>query len=59
MIARPFSVLLLVNLNLLEPGSSIPMHNTTLLVLEILSYNSYPIISIMKVEKAPLELYDF
>ena len=41
----------------LQPGSSILMHNKTNSIVGILGDNVDPMVSVMKVEKAPLESY--
>jgi len=46
-----------VNQDLLEPGSSVLLHNKTMSVVGILSDDTDPMVSVMKVEKAPLETY--
>ena len=51
------NILSIVNQDLLEPGSSILLHNKTMSVVGILSDDTDPMVSVMKVEKAPLESY--
>ena len=51
------NILSSVNQDLLEPGSSILLHNKTMSVVGILSDDTDPMVSVMKVEKAPLETY--
>lgn len=46
-----------VDKDLLEPGCSILMHNKVLSVVGILQDEVDPLVSVMKVEKAPLESY--
>merc|ERR1711933_551941 len=46
-----------VNQDLLEPGCSVLLHNKTMSVVGILEDDSDPMVSVMKVEKAPLETY--
>jgi len=46
-----------VNQDLLDPGSSVLLHNKTMSVVGILSDDTDPMVSVMKVEKAPLETY--
>jgi 26S proteasome regulatory subunit T2 len=46
-----------VDQNLIEPGCSILMHNKTNAVVGILQDEVDPMVSVMKVEKAPLESY--
>merc|ERR1711897_112901 len=46
-----------VNQDLLEPGCSVLLHNKTMSVVGILQEDSDPMVSVMKVEKAPLESY--
>ncbi|KAH0478311.1 MAG: hypothetical protein KVP17_004396, partial [Porospora cf. gigantea B] len=41
----------------LEPGTSVLLHNKTLAVVGILEDEADPMVSVMKVEKAPLESY--
>merc|ERR1712137_1519324 len=51
------NILSSVNQDLLEPGSSILLHNKTMSVVGILQDDADPLVSVMKVEKAPLESY--
>ena len=51
------SVLSFVNQDLLEPGCSVLLHNKVMSVVGILSDDTDPMVSVMKVEKAPLESY--
>ena len=51
------NILSSVNQDLLEPGSSILLHNKTMSVVGILADDTDPMVSVMKVEKAPLESY--
>jgi 26S proteasome regulatory subunit T2 len=51
------NVLSFVNQDLLEPGCSILLHNKVMSVLGILSDDTDPMVSVMKVDKAPLESY--
>uniref|UniRef100_A0A8I6WVS9 Proteasomal ATPase second OB domain-containing protein n=1 Tax=Hordeum vulgare subsp. vulgare TaxID=112509 RepID=A0A8I6WVS9_HORVV len=51
------SILLFVDKDQLEPGCSILMHNKVLSVVGILQDEVNPMVSVMKVEKAPLESY--
>jgi 26S proteasome regulatory subunit T2 len=46
-----------VNQDLLEPGCSVLLHNKTMSVVGILTDDTDPMVSVMKVEKAPLETY--
>jgi 26S proteasome regulatory subunit T2 len=46
-----------VNQDLLDPGCSVLLHNKTMSVVGILSDDTDPMVSVMKVEKAPLETY--
>jgi 26S proteasome regulatory subunit T2 len=41
----------------LEPGVSVMLHNKTMTVVGILGDQADPMVSVMKVEKAPLESY--
>lgn len=50
-------VLSFVNQDLLEPGSTVLLHNKVMAVVGILSDDTDPMVSVMKVEKAPLESY--
>ena len=51
------NILSSVNQELLEPGSSVLLHNKTMSVVGILEDDADPMVSVMKVEKAPLESY--
>lgn len=51
------NILSSVNQDLLDPGSSVLLHNKTMSVVGILSDDTDPMVSVMKVEKAPLETY--
>lgn len=51
------SVMSFVNADLLQPGCSVLLHNKVNAVVGILADDSDPMISVMKVEKAPLESY--
>mmetsp|Transcript_41766 Transcript_41766/g.61321 ORF Transcript_41766/g.61321 Transcript_41766/m.61321 type:complete len:458 (-) Transcript_41766:113-1486(-) len=51
------NVLSSVNQDLLEPGCSVLLHNKTMSVVGILGDDADPMVSVMKVEKAPLESY--
>merc|ERR1712038_295600 len=51
------NILSSVNQDLLEPGCSVLLHNKTMSVVGILSDDTDPMVSVMKVEKAPLESY--
>jgi len=51
------NVLSFVNQDLLEPGCSVLLHNKVMSVVGILADDSDPMVSVMKVEKAPLESY--
>ncbi|KAL8160605.1 hypothetical protein V2J09_002142 [Rumex salicifolius] len=51
------SILSFVDKDQLEPGCSILMHNKVLSVVGILQDDVDPMVSVMKVEKAPLESY--
>lgn len=51
------NILSSVNQDLLEPGCSVLLHNKTMSVVGILQEDSDPMVSVMKVEKAPLESY--
>merc|ERR1711966_312145 len=44
-------------MGLLEPGSSVLLHNKTMSVVGILEDDADPLVSVMKVDKAPLESY--
>merc|ERR1712110_941 len=51
------NILSFVDKDQLEPGSSILMHNKTLSVIGILGDEVDPLVSVMKVDKAPTETY--
>lgn len=51
------NILSSVNQDLLEPGCAVLLHNKTMSIVGILSDCTDPMVSIMKVEKAPLESY--
>lgn len=51
------SILSIVDKDQLEPGCSILMHNRYLAVVGILQDEADPMVSVMKVDKAPLESY--
>lgn len=51
------NILSFVNKDMLEPGCSVLLHNKTSSIVGILSDEVDPLISVMKVEKAPLETY--
>eukprot|EP00522_Entomoneis_paludosa_P018260 CAMPEP_0172450862 /NCGR_PEP_ID=MMETSP1065-20121228/9066_1 /TAXON_ID=265537 /ORGANISM="Amphiprora paludosa, Strain CCMP125" /LENGTH=452 /DNA_ID=CAMNT_0013202705 /DNA_START=71 /DNA_END=1429 /DNA_ORIENTATION=- len=51
------NILSSVNQDLLEPGCSVLLHNKTMSVVGILADDTDPMVSVMKVEKAPLETY--
>merc|ERR1719275_370716 len=51
------SVMSFVNQDLLEPGCSVLLHNKVMGVVGILQDDTDPMVSVMKVEKAPLESY--
>mmetsp|Transcript_23150 Transcript_23150/g.32615 ORF Transcript_23150/g.32615 Transcript_23150/m.32615 type:complete len:448 (+) Transcript_23150:79-1422(+) len=51
------NILSSVNQDLLEPGCAVLLHNKTMSVVGILADDADPMISVMKVEKAPLESY--
>lgn len=51
------NILSSVNQDLLEPGASILLHNKTMSVVGILADDTDPMVSVMKVDKAPLESY--
>merc|ERR1712048_262138 len=51
------NILSSVNQDLLEPGCSVLLHNKTMSVVGILQDDADPMVSVMKVEKAPLETY--
>jgi len=51
------NILSSVNQDLLDPGSSVLLHNKTMSVVGILADDTDPMVSVMKVEKAPSETY--
>ena len=51
------NILSSVNQDLLDPGSSVLLHNKTMSVVGILSDDTDPMVSVMKVENAPTESY--
>jgi len=51
------NVLSSVNQDLLEPGCSVLLHNKTMSVVGILGDDTDPMVTVMKVDKAPLESY--
>mmetsp|Transcript_30247 Transcript_30247/g.39033 ORF Transcript_30247/g.39033 Transcript_30247/m.39033 type:complete len:442 (+) Transcript_30247:125-1450(+) len=51
------NILSFVNQDLLEPGCSVLLHNKVMSVVGILSDDTDPMVSVMKVDKAPLESY--
>lgn len=51
------TIMSFVNQDLLEPGSSVLLHNKVMSVVGILADDSDPMVSVMKVEKAPTESY--
>merc|ERR1711988_1752225 len=51
------NILSSVNQDLLDPGCSVLLHNKTMSVVGILQDDTDPMVSVMKVEKAPLESY--
>lgn len=51
------NILSFVDKSLLEPGCSVLLHNKTNSVVGILLDDSDPLVSLMKVERAPLESY--
>lgn len=51
------NILSSVNQDLLEPGCSVLLHNKTMSVVGILADDTDPMVSVMKVDKAPLESY--
>ncbi len=50
-------ILSFVDKDLIEPGCSILTHNKSMAVVGILQDDTDPMVSVMKVEKAPLESY--
>ena len=51
------SILSFVDKDLLEPGCSILMHHKNLSVVGVLQDDTDPMVSVMKLEKAPTESY--
>merc|ERR1712125_101066 len=51
------NILSSVNQDLLEPGCAVLLHNKTMSIVGILQEDADPMVSVMKVEKAPLESY--
>lgn len=51
------TIMSFVNQDLLETGSSVLLHNKVMSVVGILPDDADPMVSVMKVEKAPLESY--
>lgn len=51
------NILSSVNQDLLEAGGAVLLHNKTMSIVGILSDDTDPLVSVMKVEKAPLESY--
>jgi len=51
------NVLSFVNQDLLEPGCSVLLHNKVMSIVGILADDTDPMVSVMKVDKAPLESY--
>jgi 26S proteasome regulatory subunit T2 len=51
------TIMSFVNQDLLEPGSSVLLHNKVMSVVGILADDQDPMVSVMKVEKAPTETY--
>ena len=51
------NILSIVDADLLEPGCTVLLHNKTSSVVGILSDNTDPLVTTMKVDKAPLESY--
>ena len=51
------TIMSFVNQDLLEPGSSVLLHNKVMSVVGILADDADPLVSVMKVDKAPLESY--
>jgi 26S proteasome regulatory subunit T2 len=51
------NILSCVNQDLLEPGCAVLLHNKTMSVVGLLQDDADPMVSVMKVEKAPLESY--
>lgn len=51
------TIMSFVNQDLLEPGSSVLLHNKVMSVVGTLADDTDPMVSVMKVEKAPTESY--
>jgi len=51
------NVMSFVNPDLLEPGASVLLHNKVMSVVGVLADDTDPMVSVMKVDKAPLESY--
>lgn len=51
------TIMSFVNQDLLEPGCSVLLHNKVMSVIGILADDQDPMVSVMKVEKAPTETY--
>lgn len=51
------SIMSFVDKDLLEPGSSILLHHKTVSVVGVLTEESDPLVSVMKLDKAPTETY--
>lgn len=51
------TIMSFVNKDLLEPGSTVLLHHKVNAIVGILSDDADPMVSVMKVEKAPLESY--
>lgn len=51
------SVMSFVNQDMLEPGCSVLLHNKVMSVVGVLSDDTDPMVSVMKVDKAPTESY--
>jgi 26S proteasome regulatory subunit T2 len=51
------NILSFVDFDMLEPGSKVLLHHKTSSVVGILSDDTDPMVSVMKVEKAPTETY--
>jgi 26S proteasome regulatory subunit T2 len=51
------TIMSFVNQDLLEPGCSVLLHNKVMSVVGVLSDDQDPMVSVMKVEKAPTETY--
>eukprot|EP01094_Clydonella_sp_ATCC50884_P017560 TRINITY_DN307_c0_g1_i1.p1 TRINITY_DN307_c0_g1~~TRINITY_DN307_c0_g1_i1.p1 ORF type:complete len:441 (-),score=193.07 TRINITY_DN307_c0_g1_i1:258-1580(-) len=51
------TIMSFVDKDQIEPGCSVLLHNKTMSVVGLLSDNADPMVSVMKVDKAPLESY--